>query len=114
MSGQDSDVFLSEVKTCLKNHFKNFQIEILFKTPKSLKANIILDENLFIALRYNARNERTDFALIHNNQRIFGYDNLKKWHYHPFENPSRHIPCDKPSINKIISDIKEVFKTIRR
>jgi hypothetical protein len=114
MNPQNVDTFLSEIEASLKKHFKNFRCEILFKTPKSLKANIILDKDLFIAVRYNARNERTDFALIHNNQRIFGYDNLKHWHYHPFKNPSRHISCDKPSINKIISDIKEVFKSFRK
>lgn len=114
MSGENVDVFLLEVKTFLKKHFKNFQLEILFKTPKSLKANIILDESLFIALRYNARNERMDFALIHNNQRIFGYDNLKQWHYHPFEASNEHIICDKPPISKIFSDIKNVCEKVKR
>jgi hypothetical protein len=54
------------------------------------------------------------FGLIHNNQRIFGYDNLKEWHFHPYESPSEHILCDKPSIDKIISDIKVVYNAITK
>ncbi len=55
-----------------------------------------------------------DFALVHNNQRIFGYDNLKQWHYHPFEDPNEHIICDKPAIDKIFSDIRNVCEKVKR
>jgi len=113
MNGQDVDAFLSEIKTLLKKYFKNFRLEILFKTHKSLKAHIYLAENFFITVRYNARNERTDFALIYNNQRVFGYDNLKVWHYHPLGRETEHIPCNKPTIDKIIFDIKEICKKLK-
>jgi hypothetical protein len=113
MNNLNVEAFLSEVDASLKNHFTGYKIQFLIRTPKSLKANIHLDKDLFIALRYNARNERIDFALIHNNQRIFGYDNLKEWHSHPYENPSRHNICDKPSIDKIISDIRKVYESIK-
>ncbi len=105
--------FLSEVTTLLKRHFKEFNIEVLIETQKSLKTNIHLAQNLFIAVRYNSRNERMDFALIYNDKRIFGYDNLKEWHCHPYENPSDHIPCDKPSIEKIIIDIKRIYEVVK-
>ncbi len=110
---EDVKNFLSEITALLKKHFKEFSIEILLETPKSLKVNIYLAKDIFIAIRYNLRNERTDFALIHNSQRIFGYDNLKEWHYHPYENPSEHIPRDKPSLDKIITDIKKIYEGVR-
>lgn len=113
MNNLNVEAFLSEVEASLKNHFTGYEIQFLIRTPKSLKANIHLDKNLFIALRFNARNGRMDFALIQNNKRIFGYDNLKRWHYHPYENLSRHIICDKPSIGKIISDIRKVYEAIK-
>lgn len=113
MSGANVEAFLLAIDTSLKRHFTVYKIEFILKTPKSLKANIHLAEKFFIAVRYNARNERTDFALIQNNQRIFGYDNLKEWHCHPFDAPSKHIPCDKPSIDKIIADIKKVYEVIK-
>lgn len=113
MKSLDADAFLSEITTSLKKHFQEYKVEFLLRTPKSLKCNIYLGKNLFIAVRYNARNERMDFALILNNQRIFGYDNVKKWHYHPYENPTEHIPCKKPSIDKIISEIKKICEVIK-
>ncbi len=107
------EAFLSEITSSLRKHFTEYKIEFLLRTPKSLKCNIYFVASLFIAVRYNARNERIDFALIQNNQRIFGYDNLKEWHCHPYENPSAHIPCDKPSIDKIISDIRVICTAIK-
>ena len=114
MSIYNVDVFLSEIKNSLKKHFTKYRFEFLIKTPRSLKTNIHLGENFFIAVRYNARNERMDFALIQDNQRIFGYDNLKEWHYHPVETPEDHIPCEKPSIDEIISKIKEVSEKLEK
>src|SRR6266446_8239104 len=51
---------------------------------------------------------RTDFALIRNEQRIFGYDNLGGWHRHPAEDPRSHIPCDKPSVEQVFHYIKSL------
>ncbi len=106
--------FLKEVIASIVKHFSDYQYEILLKTPKSLKANIHIGQELFIAVRYNARNDRIDFALIYDNKRIFGYDNLKQWHYHPFDNPSIHIPCKEPSIERIISEMKEISLRIKK
>jgi hypothetical protein len=37
--------------------------------------------------------EFEQFALIENNQRVFGADNAgDKWHWHPAENPDSHVP----------------------
>ncbi|MBI3813777.1 MAG: hypothetical protein HY279_04830 [Nitrospinae bacterium] len=113
MNNHNVDEFLSSLKTFLKNHFAQYKIEFLIRTPKSLKANIHLDEKFFIAARYNARNGRMDFALIQDDKRIFGYDNLKEWHYHPYKNPSVHIPCDKPSTDKILFEIKKIYETTK-
>ncbi len=112
MKGLDVEAFLFKLTASLESNFTKYTIEHVFKTPKSLKANVYLEKDIFIAVRYNARNERTDFALIKNGQRIFGYDNLKKWHYHPHEEPAKHISCAKPSIDKIISDIQKVVKSL--
>jgi hypothetical protein len=102
--------FLDDIDKSLKKNFSEYRIEFLLKTPKSLKARVYLDDNCFIALRYNARNNRIDVALIKNDRRIFGYDNLKQWHFHPYENPSNHIPCSPPSIEKIFSDTKKYYE----
>jgi len=113
MKNTPVDAFLLDVITSLQKHSVDYKIEFILRTPKSLKCNVHLSENLFLAVRYNARNERMDFALIHNNKRIFGYDNLKEWHYHPYKDPSSHIPCERPSMDKIISDVLKILRTIK-
>lgn len=101
--------FISEVKTALQINFNFFQVQVLFQTAKSLKLRIDLKKKVFIAIRFNARNGRMDFALIKEEKRIFGSDNLKSWHVHPLEAPDSHLPCKEPTINKMIADIKKAF-----
>ena len=107
------ETFLKNLKKSLKKNFSGYRIEYLIKTLQSLKANIYLEESYFIAVRYNARNGRVDIALICDNQRIFGYDNLKVWHLHPYEDPSRHDPCEPPPMDKILSDTKKYYEMDR-
>jgi hypothetical protein len=101
--------FVAELETSISKHFSSFRFIVLLQTFNSYKAHIVLNEGCLISARYNTRNERTDFALILNQQRIFGYDNLKSWHYHPYSDPSQHIPCSKPTIDQVISEMKAVF-----
>jgi hypothetical protein len=108
MTPPDAGTFLAEITASLKRSFPSYSIEFLLRTPKALKINVQLKEGLFIAVRYNSRNGRTDFALIKDGKRVFGYDNLKEWHYHPSDDPSTHVPCDKPSVDWIISEISRV------
>jgi hypothetical protein len=71
--------------------------------------NVILKKGVFIAVRYNARNGRKDFALIEDDKRVFGYDNLKNWHHHPFHCPESHIKCEEPSIKKAFMEIQAII-----
>lgn len=102
--------FLKNLKKALKTHFKENRVEYLIQTLQSLKANVHLEEGYFIAVRYNARNGRTDVALISEGRRIFGYDNLKQWHIHPYEDPEKHIACEPPSVEEIISATKQCYE----
>ena len=44
----------------------------------------------FVDAFHNEVTSHTAFALINNNQRIFGADNTGGWHVHLFDNPKRH------------------------
>jgi len=105
--------FIEELEQSLKENFPFFEMRLLFHTENSFKANILLEKDSFISVRFNSRNGRMDFALIIKNQRKFGYDNLKKWHYHPVSNPDDHIFCEAPSIKKMINDIKEAYQGLK-
>lgn len=102
--------FLAEVEAALHRQAIPYRPETLMLSAKSLKVNFHLGERLFLAVRYNARNGRIDFALIHNEKRIYGCDNLKSWHYHPYENPALHIPCEQPAIEGLIQEIRSLIE----
>lgn len=109
---QDISKFLEELQTAINKYFPNSSIHYILRTSKSLKLNIILKKGIVVAVRYNSRNNRSDFALIENDRRIFGYDNLKNWHYHPFDDPEIHIECEEPSLEKIFTEIERYFAKI--
>lgn len=74
-----------------------------------LKIRIELNDRTFIDIFYNPKNDRTDFAFIRDNQRIFGYDNLGGWHRHSVEAPQTHTLCDEPLIDQVFQEMKVIF-----
>ena len=54
-----------------------------------------LVDGSFVDTFYNDVSDRTAFALIKNERRIFGADNTGGWHWHPFEDPENHQPADQ-------------------
>lgn len=71
-----------------------------------VKSRIFLVDSSFVEVYYNFGNGKTSFALIKNNKRIFGADNLGFWHVHPFDNPEKHIKCTEIKIADFIKKIK--------
>jgi hypothetical protein len=69
-----------------------------------------IGEVLFIAIYFNAMNERQSFSLVSGGRRIFGYDQVKTWHKHPFESPDEHVSCDEPSLNLIFGELAEIIR----
>lgn len=69
---------------------------ILLEEPV-LKLRVHLGAALFVDVFFNAETGKTSFALIEDGRRIFGIDNTRRWHLHPFGSPERHWPCDETS-----------------
>lgn len=105
---QDIETFLAELKVILGKYFSDCHVKYLLKTSRSLQANLSINKDTFIAVRYNSRNGRKDFALIHQGQRVLGYDNLKTWHIHPFNAPDTHLPCNEPLMEQIFKEMRAI------
>jgi hypothetical protein len=58
----------------------------------SIKLRIDLFVGGYIEAYYNEETGTTAFALVEDGVRIYGADNTKGWHSHPFENPTLHLP----------------------
>jgi len=92
------------IELCSKYDFIQ-SIEILLLDEPVVKIKATVNEKTFISIFYNASTQKYSFAVIRNNKRIFGVDNTKNWHIHPFENPDSHK--DTKPLN--LSDFLEIL-----
>ncbi|MBP7962569.1 MAG: hypothetical protein KBG20_04385 [Caldilineaceae bacterium] len=61
----------------------------------------------FINAFYNLATDKTAFALVQAGSRIYGADNAKMgWHYHPFADPSQHIPCPQMAFAEFLQEVE--------
>lgn len=101
--------FENRVRQEATSNFPETPLTITERQRYLLKIRIELGQETFIDVFYNPKNERTDFSLIQNNRRIFGYDNLGGWHRHPTEDPASHVPCDEPALDRVFLEIRKLL-----
>ena len=89
------------INTCSKYAFSQ-SIELQLLDEPVVKIKAIVDVDTFINIFYNAETAKYSFALIKHNRRIFGVDNTRNWHIHPFENPESHIETVEMSLSDFL------------
>ncbi len=95
-----------------KRKFPDASITLTEKRKITVEARVRISEEVFIEIYYNILSNKKSFALIKNNQRIFGYDNYKYWHVHPRNSAADHVLCEEPSVEKVFEEIKEIILTL--
>lgn len=80
-------------------------IDIILLDEPVVKVRLVLNDSIFIDIFYNAETCKYSFALIKYNKRIFGADNLRGWHMHPFENPEAHAESDPVTLENFLDMI---------
>jgi hypothetical protein len=95
-----------------KHTFPDATITLIEKREITAEARVKISEVVFIEVYYNTLTDKKSFALIKNNQRIFGYDNYKYWHIHHWNDVAAHVPCEEPSIEKVFEEIKEIILSL--
>jgi hypothetical protein len=106
---QELDNFFIRLQTEARQRWKDVPVVVLNRRVNFLKVRIVVEKGLFIDVYYNAMNGRLSFALILEGERVFGYDKVKTWHRHPFEDPSQHVPCVEPALEQVFAEIEEVI-----
>lgn len=101
--------FRNTLVSVVKHNFPEGDIIITDRRQITVEARVKILEDVFIEVYYNALTDKKSFALIKKNQRVFGYDNYKYWHVHPMEDIKAHLPCEEPSIEKILEEMKEII-----
>ena len=97
--------FLQELNTLKQELLPASKIEIVYRRVGKVSLRIFINKALFIDVYSNTDTARYDFSLIKDRKRIFGYDNLGGWHYHPLGKPDEHIRCKRPSLKYILKEI---------
>lgn len=71
----------------------------------SLRVHLIDDS--FIEVFHNDATAKTAFALIVDEQRIYGKDNAKiGWHVHPLATPLDHVPCNPATFAEFLAEVE--------
>jgi len=81
-------------------------IEVLLLDTPVLKLRAHVAMRAFIDVFYNAETGKTSFALIQDGRRIFGTDNTRGWHLHPFDMPESHRPCEEMSFETFLRQVE--------
>ncbi len=104
--------FRRALTIALDHHLPEAEVTIQENRGVVLACRAKVDTNNFVAVYFNALTGKTSYALIHRDQRVAGYDNYKFWHYHPAEEPDRHLPCSKPAPEEAIAELVRVMHQI--
>jgi len=86
-------------------------IEPLLLEEPVLKLRAHVGTLAFIDVFFNTETGKTSFALIKDGRRIFGADNTRGWHLHPFSSPESHSPCAEISFESFLQQVEQNRET---
>lgn len=72
-----------------------------------LKLRVHLQPSVFIDIFVNVETDKVSFALIKEEQRIFGVDNTRGWHVHSFDAPEEHQLCEVTSFEGFLDQVAQ-------
>ena len=104
--------FLDEVRRTARSAFPGAALDYTVVRLTHLRLRITINEETLVDVYFNEETQRTDYALIHRGERVYGVDNLKGWHYHPFRTVEQHLPCPEPSVLKVFEEMKGIVETL--
>lgn len=105
--------FENRLRAAISSHLTSVQIYLEAQRGIVVQGRIVIDDELFLHVYFNALTSKTIYALIHRGQRVMGYDNYRFWHYHPFDSPNDHIPCNEPDVNDVLVVVASAIEAIQ-
>ncbi len=98
--------------TELKRRKYFIRMDVLEQTISLVKIRLYISPDLFVQVYRNDRYETTNFALIHNGQRLYGRDELDgRWHRHTYDKPEEH---DKSKEGKRPVEMSEFLNEVEQ
>lgn len=105
--------FENRLRSAISSHLLNVQIHLEVQRSVIVQGRVVVNDELFLHIYFNALTSKTIYALIHRGQRVMGYDNYRFWHFHPFGAPDDHIPCDEPDVSDVLVAVTAAIHTIQ-
>jgi len=106
----DVDTFLSSLLEALSD--RTFVEAVDLHTEAVIvKGRVILEDDRFLQVYFNEDTGTTAFALIEDEQRIWGadYDALRGWHVHPIGRPDDHQDVDSMAPHEVVDALEEAW-----
>lgn len=109
----DAATFVEELTAALRALNRSLEIELV-EDELTVDGEIALRQDLFLNVFYNADTNKIAFALIQNQDRIWGIDrdNVRDWHLHPLHDTSKHEPIASQTVSEIIDQLKQVLQVL--
>jgi hypothetical protein len=100
--------FKRSLEAALKLHFPNARLILTESRGVAVTCRAELTADVLLAVYFNALTGNTSYALIHQGQRVAGFDNHRFWHAHPLGAADQHIPCDEPTPEVAVAELAAV------
>lgn len=80
----------------------------------TLKVKVFLKKKSFLSVFYNIVLRVQSFALIINNERVWGidHDNRFGWHEHPLTNPKSHVTVNPHTIEEVVLKLRIIWDKV--
>lgn len=77
-----------------------------------VKGRVFLEKDRFLQVYFNEQTGTTAFALIEDEQRLWGidYDALRGWHVHPLDRPEAHRETAPKTIEEVVQALEETWE----
>ncbi|MBM3127869.1 MAG: hypothetical protein FJ009_04445 [Chloroflexi bacterium] len=78
------------------------------------RGRAFVNPEIFLSFYFNQATQTQAFALIKQEQRIWGidFDAWRGWHLHPIDAPTNHLPIEPPDIPSIIQSLARALSTL--
>jgi hypothetical protein len=86
--------FERQVKELCASSSIVMRVIVLTESIDHTQLRIFLTDLSFIDVYYHQISGKTAYTQIRDDRRVFGSDNKKGWHWHPYEDLQRHEPAD--------------------
>lgn len=108
MAGLTLEAFEDQVSSVCAASLSVTSISIVASGVTWVHIRAYLQDGSFVDAFFNEATGKTAFALIKDENRIFGADNTGGWHWHLFESPESHtVAPDEIRFEEFLARIEE-------